>query len=128
METLTVRDGSEEVRVEIRGALTGASVAELEKAWQTSQSTEFWRRFVVDISALAGYDSQGHQLLHRLHRHGATFAAGTPTSLDYLEEITSGALRRPVPIQVRRPADRSTSSRARHKAGVGAYEVSLWSR
>jgi hypothetical protein len=128
METLQVKDGSDEVRIEICGTLTGNFVTQLREVWETSQSNQFWRRFVVDISALAGYDSEGHELLHCLQRHGAVFAAGTPRSLEYLEEITSGILRRATVVQIRRPADRSASPRARHRAGVGTYETSARSR
>ena len=124
MESLHVRDeSSEEVRVEIRGTLTGPLVKQLQETWEGSQSTEFWRRFVVDISGLAGYDGEGHELLHLLHRHGAIFAAGTPRSLDYLEEITSGSLKRPLSLTPRRPADRAPVSRPRHRAGLGTYET-----
>jgi hypothetical protein len=124
MEGLRVHDeSSEEVRVEILGILTGPSVKQLEETWEESQSNEFWRRFVVDISGLAGYDGEGHELLHRLHGHGAIFAAGTPRSLDYLEEITSGTSKRSVSLPPRRPVDRASSARPRHRAGLGTYEA-----
>jgi hypothetical protein len=123
MESLRVRDGSEEVRVEIRGTLTGPLVKQLQETWESSQSNEFWRRFVVDISGLAGYDGDGLELLHCLHRHGAIFAAGTPSSLDYLEEITSGMLKRPGSLLPRRSVDRASSPRPRHRAGLGTYEA-----
>jgi hypothetical protein len=128
METLQVIDGCEEVRVEISGALSGKLVEQLHDAWKAAQSSQFWRRFVVDISSLAGYDTEGHKLLHLLHRHGAVFAAGTPRSLDYLEEITSGDLRRTLLLPARKPMDRSLSSRSRHRAGVGIHEATVRTR
>lgn len=129
MESLHVCDeSSEELRVEIRGALTGPLVKQLQETWEGAQSDEFWRRFVVDISGLAGYDGEGHELLHRLHSHGAIFAAGTPRSLDYLEEITSGTLKRTVSLPPRRSVDRALSGRPRHRAGLGTYEALTRSR
>jgi hypothetical protein len=123
MESLHVRDESAEVRVEICGTLTGPLVKQLQETWEASQSNEFWRRFVVDISGLAGYDAAGHELLHRLHTHGAIFAAATPQSLDYLEEITSGTLKRSVSLSPRRSVDRASSPRPRHRAGLATYEI-----
>jgi hypothetical protein len=124
MESLHVRDeSSEEVRVEIRGTLTGPLVKQLQETWEGLQSNESWRRFVVDISSLAGYDSEGHELLHLMHRSGAIFAAGTPRSLDYLEEITSGILKQSVSLQSRRTVERALSPRPRHRAGLGTYET-----
>ena len=122
MDFLHVRDGSEEVRVELCGNLTGSVVEQLRTIWQTSQSTLFWRRFVVDISGLTGYDRDGHQLLHLLHQHGTTFAASTPRSLDFLEEVSTGISSRSALTALRRSADRSVTPRPRHRAGIGTYE------
>jgi hypothetical protein len=122
MENLRVRDGSEEVRVEIVGFLSEHVAEDLDRTWKDSQSNLFWRRFVVDISGLTGYDLEGHELLHTLHRHGAIFVAPTPSSLDFLQEISSGKLMRPVPAAIRRSAERSVSPRPRHRAGLGTYE------
>lgn len=122
MDLLHVRDGSDEVRVEVCGNLTGIQVEKLRATWEAAQSTLFWRRFVVDISALTGYDRDAHQLLHVLHQHGAVFAAATPRSLDFLEEITSGTTTRSALLALRRTADRASAPRPRHRAGIGTYE------
>ena len=128
MDLLHVRDGSEEVRVEVCGSLSGSLVEQLRTTWQNSQSTEFWRRFVVDISNLTGYDREGHQLLNQLHQHGVIFAAATPNSLGFLEEITTGIATRSALTALRRAADRASSPRPRHKAGIGTYETHARSR
>ena len=128
MDLLHVRDGSDEVRVEVCGNLCGSLVEQLSATWQASQSSVFWRRFVVDISALTGYDRNGHQLLHLMHEHGAVFAAATPSSLDFLEEITTGIATRSALAALRRSADRATSPRPRHRAGIGTYETHARSR
>jgi hypothetical protein len=125
MELLQVRDGCEEVRVEISGCFSGPVVEQMKQTWESSQSHEFWRRFVVDISGLTGYDREGHRLLHDLHKHGALFAAGTAQSLDFLEEITSGTITRTVPFAVRRSPERASGPRPRHRAGIGTYEANL---
>ena len=123
METLQVLDGSDEVRVEICGKLSGSLLKQLQETWEASQTDLFWRRFVVDISAMAGYESDGHEFLHRLHRFGAIFCAATPQSLDYLEEISSGIMLRTKPLTIRRPADRTLSARPKHRAGIGTHEA-----
>ena len=123
MDLLHVRDGSEEVRVELCGNLAGSLVEQLRTIWEASQSSLFWRRFVVDISALTGYDREGHQLLHLLHQHGAVFAASTARSLDFLEEITTGVATRTALMALRRSADRAATPRPRHRAGIGTYET-----
>ena len=128
MGYLRIQDGSEAVRVQITGVLSGSLVNELKSTWESCQSSQFWRQFVVDISALAGYDADGYALLHQLHRHGATFGAGTPGSLGFLEEITSGILRSAALPLVRRPVDRSNTPRPRHKAGIGSLDIGARAR
>jgi hypothetical protein len=128
MDLLHVRDGSNEVRVEVCGNFAGSVVEQLKTIWNASQPTLFWQRFVVDISGLTGYDREGHQLLHLLHQHGAIFAAATPRSLDFLEEITTGISTRSALTALRRSADRASSPRPRHRAGIGTYETHARSR
>lgn len=123
MGHLLMKDGSEAVRVEITGVLSGSLVEELRCIWEGCQSSQFWRQFVVDISGLTGYDTDGHALLHELNKHGATFGAGTPLSLSFLEDISSGSTRLAIAALSRRPAERSTSPRPRHKAGLGSIEA-----
>ena len=88
MDTLDIRDGADEVRVEISGSLSDSTVEELFQAWQRSMSHVFWRRFVVNLSGLTGYDAAGHALLHQMHNFGVIFAAATAESLHYLDEIS----------------------------------------
>jgi hypothetical protein len=128
MELLRVRDGSDEVRVDICGSLSGVVVEQLKATWEAFQADIFWRRFVVDISAMTEYDREGHRLLHELHKHGALFAAATPQSLQFLEEITSSTSDRFLPIAPRRTPERAPSVRPRHRAGMGTYEASYRSR
>jgi len=128
MELLRVQDGSDEVRVDICGGLSGLLVEQLQATWQSSQSNMFWRRFVVDISGMTDYDREGHRLLHELHTHGALFAATTPQSLQFLEEITSARSNRFIPVAPRRTPERAPSVRTRHRGGIGSYEAGARSR
>ena len=126
MESLQVLDGSDEVRVEICGRLAGSVLTQIQETWEASQSDLFWRRFVVDISSMTGYDAGGHEFLHRLHRFGAIFCAATPQSLDYLEEISSGIMYRTKPLTIRRPPERTLSARPKHRGGIGTYEAARY--
>ena len=123
MDTLHVHDGCEELRVEVNGYLSGQLTEQLQTARQNSQSSVFWRRLVVDISSLKGYDPDGHRLLHEIYQQGATFVAPTPQSLDFLAEISSGVSTKAVPAAVWHSPDRSLSPRPRHRAGLGRREI-----
>ena len=122
MNVLRVHDGCEEVRVEIRGSLGSSDTEQLRRVWQDSQSNLFWRRLVVDISGLVGYDQSGHKLLNDMHLHGAIFAASTPRSLEFLQEITSGVSASFVVPLVRRAPERA-GLRPRHRAGMTSFDV-----
>jgi hypothetical protein len=108
IDALDVRDGADEVRVEISGSLSGSAVEELFQAWQQSMSHVFWRRFVVNLSSLTGYDAAGHALLHQMHNFGVIFAAATAESLHYLDEIS----RPTAVVDVTAPAPRRSVERA----------------
>jgi hypothetical protein len=82
-----VMDKADEVRVEIEGILNSERLFDLQTVWEDSQSTLFWRRFVVAISKLDGFDSAGLALLHKMYRQGVVFSASTPSSLLLLKEI-----------------------------------------
>jgi len=128
MEDLRVREGSDEVRIEILGSFRSALVQRFQSIWETVQSGPFWRQFVVDISSLAEYDDAGYQLLRHLYQHGIVFVAATPKSLDFLEEIASSqTIKIETPV-ARRAPDRSVSSRSRHREGLKGIEVNSRTR
>ncbi|HXR77469.1 MAG TPA: hypothetical protein VN737_15925 [Bryobacteraceae bacterium] len=106
MDILDIRDGADEVRVEICGRLSDSAVENLFQAWQRSMSHVFWRRFVVNLSGLTGYDAAGHALLHQMHKFGVIFAAATAESLHYLDEISRPAVDVTAPI-LRRGVERA---------------------
>jgi hypothetical protein len=66
----------------------------------------FWRRFVVNLSGLTGYDAAGHALLHQMHKFGVIFSAATAESLHYLDEISRPAVDITAPI-LRRGVERA---------------------
>ena len=89
MNVLWVSNRADEIRVEIQGQLTGDCVPNLISTWIKALEGPFWRRMVVDISGLTGYDLAGCRLLHEMYRHGTIFGASTPQSLVFLSEISS---------------------------------------
>jgi ABC-type transporter Mla MlaB component len=130
MDTLRVEEKAEEVRIAVEGKLHGDLVTQLMRAWQDAQSKVFWRRFVLDISKLEGFDESGHALLHEMYRCGTIFGAGTASSLMHLRRIAavpvlfptdaSGVSKQPVlerPIVPRRPC-RPSASTARARAAA----------
>lgn len=119
MYTLAIREGADEVRVEISGSLNNSAVEELFQAWQRSMSHVFWRRFVVDLSSLAGYDAAGHALLHQMHSCGVVFAAATAESLHYLDEISRSTAADTSASVPRRSVERTLPAR-RHLAHGGS--------
>jgi hypothetical protein len=93
MATIRILDRSDSFRVTISGQFAGECVGDVASIWKHALSHSLSRRFKVDISGLAGYDTAGYKLLRDMYHHGTLFAAGTPLSLVFLNEI-SGPLRR----------------------------------
>lgn len=126
MDILDIRDGADEVRVEISGSLSGSAVEELFQAWQRSMSHVFWRRFVVNLSGMTGYDAAGHALLHQMHNFGVVFAAATADSLRYLDEISRPTSAADLPAP-RRGVERAMPGH-RHSARSSALVAHAGSR
>jgi hypothetical protein len=93
MATIRILDRPDSFRVTISGQFAGECVGDVASTWKHALAQSLSRRFKVDISALTGYDTAGYKLLRDMYRHGTLFAAGTPLSLVFLNEI-SGPLRR----------------------------------
>lgn len=89
MATYKVFDRATEFRIEIVGRLAGEGVQDVRQAWEQALREATSRRFFVDISRLSGYDAAGRKLLAEMYRHGTEFAARTPSSLVFLNEIAS---------------------------------------
>jgi ABC-type transporter Mla MlaB component len=84
---ICISDKADEVCVDVQGVLSNQLIGELQAVWEASQSTMFWRRFMLAISKLEGYDSAGLALLRNMYRRGVVFSASTPWSLHLLKEI-----------------------------------------
>jgi len=87
--TYKILDQADEFRIEIVGRLTGEGVYEIRRYWEEALKETAPRRLSVDISRLSGYDSSARKLLAEMYRHGTEFAARTPSSLVFLNEIAN---------------------------------------
>ena len=103
MAAFKISHGADEFRIEIIGKLTGHGVREIETAWKSALHSTAPLRYTVDISRMSGYDTAARELLCRMYRHGTQFAAGTPSSLDFLAEISKPLRRAPVTESSRNP-------------------------
>jgi ABC-type transporter Mla MlaB component len=90
-------DRADEFRIEIIGRLAADGVQEVRRAWEKALQQTGPRRLSIDITRLAGYDSAGRRLLAAMYRHGTDFAARTPNSLVFLNEIANTS-RTPAPV------------------------------
>jgi hypothetical protein len=90
-------DRADEFRIEIIGRFSGDGVQEVKQRWQEALRESVPRRLTIDISRLSGYDGNGRKLLAEMYRHGTEFAARTPSSLVFLNEIANTP-RRVAPI------------------------------
>jgi|GEM_PF-3171642 len=95
MAIIRVHDRGDELRIEIWGKLAGESVHEVAKVWRATQLEAMARRFMTDISGMSAYDAAGRNLLREMYHYGMQFAAGTPLSLVFLNEISMPLRRLP---------------------------------
>lgn len=128
MATITIHDRADELRIEIAGRFSGDVVNDAAAHWKNTLRESPPRRFTVDISRLSGYDYQGCKLLSKMYHHGAHFAAATPLSLVFLNEISLPIRRTPALVRTMTAADvkaggtgkaKGSSAQARAAAGGG---------
>jgi hypothetical protein len=105
--TIKIYDRANEFRIEIVGRFAKEGVAEVSDAWKAAQLGTVTRKFTVDITRLTSYDSAGCTLLRQMYRHGTQFAAGTPLSLVFLNELSAPLRHGPALVQ-EAPSKRST--------------------
>ncbi len=105
MATIKIRDRADEFRIEITGRFAGVVIDEVAAHWKNELRPSSARRFTVDISGMNGYDQPGCRLLAKMYRHGAQFAAATPLSLVFLNEISTPPRRHPALVRTMTPAD-----------------------
>lgn len=105
MATITIHDRADEFRLEIVGRFSGDVVSDASIHWKNTLRETPPRRFTVDISRLSGYDYTGCKLLSKMYHHGAHFAAATPLSLVFLNEISLPVRRTPALVRTMTAAD-----------------------
>jgi ABC-type transporter Mla MlaB component len=81
----------------VEGKLMGAWVGELEKCWQTATSTSSCKSIQVNLSEVAFIDSQGRELLTRMHRQGAKLVPTGCLMKAIVEEIEAA-------VRIEKPA------------------------
>ena len=89
MATYKIFDLADEFRIEVVGRLTGEAADTIRRVWEEALKETTPRRVSIDISRLSGYDASGRKLLAEMYRHGLEFAARTPSSLVFLNEIAN---------------------------------------
>lgn len=111
MATVKVYDRADEFRIDIAGRFAGECVDDICKTWKNALLEAGPRRFTTDISRLSGYDLEGRKLLQEMYHHGMQFAAGTPLSLVFLNEISAPPRRGPAVTQEARPNRRQSEDK-----------------
>ncbi len=121
MATFKVLDGADEIRIEIVGKFAGQCVRDVLNCWHEALRRNMQCQIAVDISRISGYDTGGKSLLCDMHRHGTVIAASTPTSLVFLEEITS-ARRMPAVLHEAPRTDSRTPKTTRRSNAAASGE------
>jgi hypothetical protein len=85
---LNIIDEAHQYRIEIAGRFAGPSVHRVRELWMIAFRKPNTRKFTVDISEMAGYDTAGGKLLHELYQHGTYMSARNATALSFLNEIS----------------------------------------
>lgn len=121
MATYKIFEKANEFRIEIVGRFAGDGIQDVRQSWEKALQEAVPRRLSIDISRLSGYDSPGRKLLAEMYRHGTEFAARTPSSLVFLNEIantprTPGAL---ITAPVRKPQEGTEQQPLRALAAGG---------
>jgi anti-anti-sigma regulatory factor len=75
MLRIDVIDEPESASLTLAGKLKGQWVRELEKCWQSAISDDPRHSVIVNLAAVNFIDSDGKELLGRMHRNGARLVA-----------------------------------------------------
>jgi anti-anti-sigma regulatory factor len=89
--TTLTNHGSTILRLE--GRLAGPWVQELERCWDSVVGTTTSRPLTVDLSAVTYVDSDGKDLLKKLHRQGANLVASGCLTNCLVQEISQDVRR-----------------------------------
>jgi hypothetical protein len=114
MANINIYDRADELRIEIQGEFSGSCVGDISATWRASLPEAMHRRFTVDISEVSGCDADGRNLLREMYRHGTRIAAGNPTALGLLNEITGSKKNRKGPFDADANTQRASMGRSMH--------------
>ncbi len=120
MATVKVYDRADEFRIEVVGRFAGECVDDMCGTWKNALIEAGQRRFTIDISRLTSYDVAARKLLQEMYHHGMQFAAGTPLSLVFLNEISAPPRRGPALVQEARPSRRGNQDNSLPAGGIAS--------
>ena len=110
----------------MEGRFSGTIVAEVHEYWSSTLGGLSPRLFIIDITQLSGYDSNGLKLLRELYTRGTRIAARTARSLAFLSEISAAEPMGPALVyqakdgNPAKPADESGTIVTKRAAAAGA--------
>ncbi|THJ09993.1 MAG: STAS domain-containing protein [Nitrospira sp. CG24C] len=88
MLKITTVTNAESIAFRLEGRLAGPWVKELERCWDSIVGTMTTHPLIVDLSAVTYVDSDGKDLLKKIHRQGATLVASGCLTSSIVKEIT----------------------------------------
>ena len=93
MLKITTQIQAETTTFKLEGRLAGPWVQELERCWGSVASTMTTHPLTVDLSAVTYVDSDGKDLLKKIHRQGARLVASGCLTSCIVNEIVQVARR-----------------------------------
>ena len=91
MLKITTLMNAESTVLRLEGRLAGPWVQELERCWDSTVGTTANRPLSVDLSAVTYVDSDGKDLLKKIHRQGAKLVASGCLTSCIVNEIVQVA-------------------------------------
>jgi len=93
MLKITTLTKAESIVLRLEGRLAGPWVQELERCWDSTVSTTTDHSLTVDLSAMTYVDSDGKDLLKKIHKQGARLVASGCLTSCIVNEIVHVAQR-----------------------------------
>jgi len=93
MLKITTLTNAESTALRLEGRLAGLWVQELERCWDSTVSTTTDHPLTVDLSAVTYVDSDGKDLLKKIHKQGARLVASGCLTSCIVNEIVHVARR-----------------------------------
>ena len=93
MLKITTLTNAESTALKLEGRLAGLWVQELERCWDSVVGTTITHPLTVDLSAVTYVDSDGKDLLKKIHKQGARLVASGCLTSCIVNEIVHVAQR-----------------------------------